>query len=73
MTTDVHVDTKTIHRFDPPPEHRGGAGVCGLMELDSGKKQGAYGKVTTISVCRSIHIHVYIHVQQSCILLKYIQ
>jgi isopentenyl-diphosphate Delta-isomerase len=22
MGTDVHVDAATIHRFDPPPEHR---------------------------------------------------
>ncbi|KAG5183202.1 isopentenyl-diphosphate delta-isomerase type 1 fused to squalene synthase [Tribonema minus] len=49
LSTDVHVDTKQINRFDPPPEHRGGAGVCGLRDekdaSSSKKKQGAYGKV----------------------------
>jgi isopentenyl-diphosphate Delta-isomerase len=29
MTTDKYKDFKTIHRFDPPTEHLGGAGNAG--------------------------------------------
>ena len=61
MRTDKFVDTVTIHRFDPPAEHQGGAGNAKIPYLGSiddverfngdgeGKrsdlKQGAYGKV----------------------------
>jgi hypothetical protein len=57
MGTDRHVDVGTIHRFDPPEEHLGGAGgaTAFLDELASPaaaaaggeRKQGAYGKVKT--------------------------
>jgi len=55
MTTDDHVDLKTIHCFDPPKEHFGGGGKAGplfgaseaAVEGDQSKKQGAYGKIKT--------------------------
>mmetsp|Transcript_8260 Transcript_8260/g.17842 ORF Transcript_8260/g.17842 Transcript_8260/m.17842 type:complete len:760 (-) Transcript_8260:164-2443(-) len=52
MTTDDHVDLKTIHCFDPPKEHLGGGGKAGPLfgaevEGDESKKQGAYGKIKT--------------------------
>lgn len=31
MTTSIHCDYKTIHRFDPPVEHMGGEGNAGPM------------------------------------------
>ena len=31
MTTDVHVDLKSIHCFDPPKEHLGGGGKAGPL------------------------------------------
>ncbi|VEU34553.1 unnamed protein product [Pseudo-nitzschia multistriata] len=52
MTTDDHVDLKSIHCFDPPKEHLGGGGKAGPLfgaevEGDESKKQGAYGKIKT--------------------------
>ena len=61
MTTDLYVDYKTIHRFDPTEEHMGGGGNAGSwlgtasspygnskaskVTKDTGLKQGGYGKV----------------------------
>ncbi|CAM9367824.1 unnamed protein product [Phaeothamnion confervicola] len=47
FTTDACLDLTTIHRFDPPPAYRGGAGVMGVLpeRLAAAKKQGGYGKV----------------------------
>lgn len=62
LNTDTFVDVKTIHRFDPTPEHMGGAGQAGAYlgpgtpyrpstgttaAGDASKKQGAYGKIIT--------------------------
>mmetsp|Transcript_28945 Transcript_28945/g.33313 ORF Transcript_28945/g.33313 Transcript_28945/m.33313 type:complete len:784 (-) Transcript_28945:145-2496(-) len=61
MTTDVHCDYTSVHKFDPPKEHMGGKGKAGpyLGSIDSAssngvatindtsKKQGAYGKIKT--------------------------
>lgn len=32
IKTDKYVDTKNIHRFDPPAKYRAGAGVTGVIE-----------------------------------------
>lgn len=56
LTTDVCVDWKNIHRFDPTEEHMGGGGNAGKWlgtvkspyadkVGDTSSKQGAYGKV----------------------------
>lgn len=59
INTDAHQDVKTIHRFDPPEKHFGGAGSAGAYlsmrksfagisaasEPAKVAKQGAYGKV----------------------------
>jgi farnesyl-diphosphate farnesyltransferase len=56
LTTSKFVDTKTIHRFDPTPEHFGGGGDAREWlgraaspyegrQYAVGTKQGAYGKV----------------------------
>jgi len=51
LRTDKHVDRATIHRFDPPPEHRCSSGVSGVEDAagaaatDPEKKQGGYGKI----------------------------
>lgn len=52
-SAEAHVDVETVHRFDPPPVHRAGAGVCGLLKEGASagdlKKQGAYGKIPSIT------------------------
>ena len=57
LTTSKFVDVKTIHRFDPTPEHFGGGGNArewlgrasspyeNDRKFDTGSKQGAYWKV----------------------------
>lgn len=39
LCTDKHLDTKTIHRFDPPAAHMGGKGKAGPY-LGSGLPAG---------------------------------
>lgn len=44
LTTDAHVDVKTIHRFDPILEHIGCYNESRVGKKDV-QKQGSYGKV----------------------------
>ena len=50
MSTQAYCSYATINRFDPPPEHAGGAGSAprlylSKMNATSNLKQGGYGKV----------------------------